>query len=250
MYLAPLISFSPVLSIAAGITAAAATAGVVNIARPESQFFGRTIVAGDNPSEVALTFDDGPNGRTTLDLLELLARHQVRATFFLVGRHVEQQPEIVRAVHEAGHLIGNHTWTHPWLVHKSRSTITQELRRCNQAIEDIIGVPVRYFRPPHGARRWAVLRTANELGLATVQWNVVAKDWLPINPEQMVANTRPGLQLAQRKRRGANILLHDGDGLCLGADRLKTLHATEMLLQRFASEDRRLVTVDAWDYRV
>jgi peptidoglycan/xylan/chitin deacetylase (PgdA/CDA1 family) len=239
-----------VLALAAGIAAAATTVGLKRIARPESQFFGQTIIAGKNPAEVALTFDDGPNGDTTLQLLEVLARHNARATFFLVGQHVQQQPEIVRAIHQAGHLLGNHTWTHPWLFYKTGRTIREELSRCNRAIEDITGAPVRYFRPPHGARRWAVLDIAGELGLATVQWNVMAMDWLPITPERMLANINLGRRLTQRKRQGANILLHDGDGLRLGADRTNTLRATETLLQHFAEEGRRITTVDSWDFRV
>ena len=250
MYFDATLPLPPVLAVAAGIAAAATTVGVKSIARPESQFFGQTIVAGKNPAEVALTFDDGPNGDTTLKLLELLARHNARATFFLVGQHVQQQPEIVRAIHQAGHLLGNHTWTHPWLVYKTDHTIREELSRCNQAIEEATGAPVRYFRPPHGARRWAVLNIAGELGLATVQWNVVAKDWLPITPEQMLANVNAGLRLTQRKREGSNILLHDGDGRHLGADRTKTLQATEALLQHFGEEGRSLTTVDSWDFRV
>ncbi len=234
------------LTIAAGV--AAAGAGVIGAiaAQPDSQFFGHTLVAGRDPSEVALTFDDGPNGRTTLDLLDLLARHNARATFFLVGQHVQQQPEIVRAVHAAGHLIGNHTWTHPWLVYRSERTIRDELQRTNSALEDTLGEAVHYFRPPHGARRWAVLRIARELGLATVQWNAVGLDWLPIPAERIVANIAKGIATAHRRHRGANILLHDGDGLRLNADRSTTLRATELLLKRFADTGTRTVTVNAW----
>src|SRR5580698_1262167 len=80
---------------------------------PTSQIFGRTILVGSDIHQVALTFDDGPNDPYTLQLLDLLARHEVRATFFLIGSFVRRHPEIARAVHQAGHLLGNHTMGHP-----------------------------------------------------------------------------------------------------------------------------------------
>ena len=124
---------------------------------PQSQLFGRTLIAGRDPTEIALTYDDGPNDAATMQLLEVLARHNVRATFFMIGRFVRQRPEIVRAVHAAGHLVGNHTMTHPWLAWQPDRIIRDELRGCNHALEDVLGAPVRYMRPPHGARRPAVL---------------------------------------------------------------------------------------------
>lgn len=234
----------PAAATAAGVALGAAV--VYQASRPDSQIFGPTIVGGNNPSEVALTYDDGPNGRMTMELLELLARHNARATFFLVGQHVQRDPDTVRAVHAAGHLIGNHTWTHPWLVHRTAQNIREELTRCSAAIEDIVGEKVRYFRPPHGARRWAVLRIARELGMETVQWNAMGIDWKPIGPASIVANIDRGMRRAQARGRGTNILLHDGDGLRYGADRSDTLRATESLLQRFGTQGLRPVTVDAW----
>ncbi|MGH9597194.1 MAG: polysaccharide deacetylase family protein, partial [Edaphobacter sp.] len=120
---------------------------------PQSQIFGEVLIAGRNPHEIALTYDDGPNDIVTERLLEVLANHEVRATFFLIGRYVRQRPQIVRAIAEAGHLIGNHTMTHPWLAWQSASRVREELAGCNAAHEDVLGMPVRFFRPPHGARR-------------------------------------------------------------------------------------------------
>src|ERR1700728_5087344 len=78
--------------------------------------YGRTLVAGSDIQEVALTFDDGPNDPYTQQLLDLLDRRQVRATFFLMGSYVRRHPEIARAIHEGGHLLGHHTMTHPSLL--------------------------------------------------------------------------------------------------------------------------------------
>jgi peptidoglycan-N-acetylglucosamine deacetylase len=214
--------------------------------RPGSQLFGSTLVAGRSPQEVALTYDDGPNDAATGELLDLLARHNARATFFMIGRFVRQRPEIVRAVQAAGHLIGNHTETHPWLAWQSARVIREELRTCNEALEDALGAPVRYFRPPHGARRPAVMRIARELGLRTVQWNVMGFDWELIGADGIIRHVDKGLTRTQRRGVGANILLHDGYDQAMGTDRSATVKATGILLERFSREGKQIVTVDAW----
>jgi peptidoglycan/xylan/chitin deacetylase (PgdA/CDA1 family) len=242
--MAPTLPEELVLGAAVAATAAYVVANAA--LRPESQLFGRTLVAGNNPNEVALTYDDGPNDAATGELLEVLARHNARATFFMIGRFVRQRPGIVRDVQAAGHLIGNHTETHPWLAWQSARVIREELRACNEALEDALGAPVHYFRPPHGARRPAVMRLARELGLTTVQWNVMGFDWEPIGVDGIVSRVEKGLASVHSRGVGANILLHDGFDRALGADRSSTVKATARLLESFAREGRRVVTVDAW----
>jgi peptidoglycan/xylan/chitin deacetylase (PgdA/CDA1 family) len=234
------------LALAAVATAAACTVTYAALS-PGSQLFGRTLIAGNNPDEVALTYDDGPNDAVTDQLLDILARYETRATFFMIGRFVRQRPEIVRRVHAAGHLIGNHTDTHPWLSFQSARVIREELRACNQALEDALGAPVRYLRPPHGARRPAVFRIATELGLTLVQWNAMGHDWELIGPDRILAHVDHGLHRDRQRQTGANILLHDGGHEGIGADRYDTLTVTAQLLERFAHEGLRTVTVDAWD---
>jgi peptidoglycan/xylan/chitin deacetylase (PgdA/CDA1 family) len=213
---------------------------------PGSQLFGHTLIAGYDPNQVALTYDDGPNDHATSALLDLLAAHNARATFFMLGKYVRQRKDLVRRVHAAGHLIGNHTETHPWLHRQSDRVIREELLSCNQALEDALGAPVHYFRPPHGARRPFVIREARALGLTTVQWNVMAKDWLPIGTAAILANIDHGLARALRRSTGANILLHDGSDRALGTDRSDTAAATATLLTRWAEEGKQIVTVDAF----
>lgn len=209
--------------------------------------FGRTLVAGRDPREVALTYDDGPNEAATPELLDILAEARVRATFFMIGRFVRERPDLVRAVAAAGHLLGNHTMTHPWLMSKPATLIRDELRGCQQALEDTLGGPVRYFRSPHGARRPAVLRAAAELGLTPVQWNVSGQDWKGLGEDGVVRSVQQGLRRAARDGRGGNVLLHDGFDQHMGTDRSDTLGATRRLLAQFAAEGRQVVTVDAWN---
>ena len=214
--------------------------------QPESQVFGRTLISGRDPNEMALTYDDGPNDAATMELIELLDRYNAKGTFFMIGKFVRERPEIVRAVHAAGHVVGNHTMTHPWLTNKPATMIRSELKGCNEALEDTLGCAVRYFRPPHGARRPVVLRAARELGLVPVQWNVMGFDWEPIGADKIVEHLESGLTRSRKLGRGANILLHDGFDKAMGTDRRDTLTATERLLERFKREGARTVTVQAW----
>lgn len=211
---------------------------------PTSQIFGRVILAGRNPNEYALTYDDGPNDRCTEQLLEILARHQVHATFFVIGRFVRQRRDLVRRIRAAGHIVGNHSMTHPVLLFRSPQNVREELASTNAAIEDALGEKVIYFRPPHGARRPDVLRTARELGLAPVLWNVKGYDWKPITGELVLANLLRGIRRNRRHGLGSNLLLHDGGQAGIGQDRGATVAATEALLAQ--SSGARFVTVDAW----
>jgi len=228
----------------AGLLAAGCTYAALSA---QSQLFGETLIAGRNPDEVALTYDDGPNDIVTERILEVLARHEVRATFFLIGRYVRRRPQIARAIAASGHLIGNHTMTHPWLAWQSSARIRQELTGCNAVLEDTLGIPIHYFRAPHGARRPIVLRIAREIGLIPVQWNILPKDWEPIGAEDILARTVRGITRNQQRRRASNIVLHDGGQKALGQPRLPTVEATELLVQKYNKQTgTKFVTVDSW----
>ena len=152
--------------LAATAATAALTAAGYQSMRPTGQWYGRTFTGLSRGSkQLALTYDDGPNDPHTLRLLEVLAKHDVRATFFLIGRYVRQRPEIAREVVKAGHVVGNHTFTHPLLTLKNVAEVRQELSDCRSALQDAIGEHSNLFRPPFGGRRPAVLRVARELGL-------------------------------------------------------------------------------------
>jgi peptidoglycan-N-acetylglucosamine deacetylase len=218
-------------------TAAAVATGYQSMA-PTGQWYGRTFTGlPRGTKQIALTYDDGPNDPHTLRLLEFLARHQVHATFFLIGRYVQQRPDIVRDIAKAGHAIGNHTFTHPLLIVKSASDIRRELSECNAALRDTLGQNTNLFRPPFGGRRPAVLRIARELGLEPIMWNVTGYDW----------NAPPAAQIeqsvAKQIRGGDVILLHDGGHKEMGADRSQTVRATDLLLARYKSERYEFVTV-------
>ena len=119
--------------VSAAAVALASAAGYQSMA-PTGQWFGRTFTGLRRGSkQLALTFDDGPNDPHTQRLLEVLARHNVHATFFLIGRYVQQRPDIVRELVKAGHVIGNHTFTHPLLIFKSGRELRAQLENCDSA---------------------------------------------------------------------------------------------------------------------
>lgn len=236
-------SVSGIASAAAAL--AAGTAIYASIA-PTSQIFGRTLIAGDDPREIALTFDDGPNDAATPQLLDVLARHNVRATFFIIGGFARQRPELVRAVAAAGHLIGNHTMTHPKLSLTPAARVRKELTECSVVLEDLIGERVTSFRPPFGARRPVVLRIARELGLTPVMWNVTGFDWEPKGVGAISENLNAGIAKNRERGSGSNLLLHDGGHRAMGASRMDTVLAVDRLLEAHAGTQTKFVTVDAW----
>lgn len=216
------------------VAAIAATTAYA-ISGAQSQVFGRTIVGPPHPSQLALTFDDGPNPAATPQLLEVLARHHVPATFFLIGDFVLREPTLTREIAAAGHAIGNHTMTHPFLPRRSATRIHDELARCNDAIEATLGRKVELFRPPHGARSPAVFRVAKSLGLKTVQWNLMVDDWKPVPASTILARLERGVERNRAHGQGTNVVLHDGGQAGLGQPRLPTVEAVAGWLDRLAS---------------
>jgi peptidoglycan-N-acetylglucosamine deacetylase len=236
-------NFSVIIALTTLVTAAAAAsyAGYATMA-PTPQLYGRTLTHGSDPRQMALTFDDGPNDPHTLQLLDLLAKHQAKATFFLIGKYARLRPEITRAIHAAGHSIGNHTYNHPNLIFVSRARLRQELEDCRKAIEDAIGAPAPFFRPPFGGRRPSVLRTARALGLEPVMWSVTGYDWNAKSAEAIVQKVTAQVD-SRRRKQSEIVLLHDGGHLTFGEDRAHTVEATSQLLERYSTSGKLFVPV-------
>jgi peptidoglycan/xylan/chitin deacetylase (PgdA/CDA1 family) len=227
----------PYITLASAV--AASYAGYATMA-PASQLYGRTLTHGSDPNQMALTFDDGPNDPHTMHLLEVLAQHNARATFFLIGKYVRQRPDIARAILAAGHEIGTHTDSHPNLILVSAARLRQELADCNKALEDALGKKVMLLRPPFGGRRPNVLRTARAMGLNPVMWSVTGYDWSAKAADEIVGKVTRQVD-SRRKAQGEIVLLHDGGHLAFGTDRGYTVEATRRLLDRYAA--KKFVTV-------
>jgi peptidoglycan/xylan/chitin deacetylase (PgdA/CDA1 family) len=236
--------------ISAALTAAAglglAVGGCAYASRwPGSQIFGPTLIAPPRPGELALTFDDGPSPAWTPRLLEILASHDARATFFLLGAYAQAEPALVRQIAAAGHLIGNHSWSHPNLALCAASRIEQELSRTSQTIEQIAAAPVRFFRPPFGARRPEVLRIARRLGMVPVLWNAMTSDWENPSADAIAGQLSRKIDTLARRGHAANIVLHDSSHRDPAANRAPSIAAAAQLLAHY-KRTRKFVTLDAW----
>jgi len=221
----------------AGLAVAAVAVGYQAMA-PGGQWYGRTFTGLKAGTRLlALTYDDGPNDPHTLRLLEVLAKHDVKATFFLIGRYVKQRPDIARELVRGRHVVGNHTFSHPNLIFASARQTRTQLLDCQQALADAVGGHSRLFRPPFGGRRPSTLRVARRLGLEPVMWSVTGWDWKGKPAEYVERRVR------QQVRGGDVILLHDGGHLTFGADRSQSVIATDRLIARYKSDGFEFVTV-------
>jgi peptidoglycan-N-acetylglucosamine deacetylase len=241
-------------SLATGLYAALGTVGVAGLAAggyayaslwPGSRLFGEALTAPARPGELALTFDDGPNRIWTPRLLDMLASHNVHATFFLLGERAQAERNLVRRIALSGHLIGNHSWSHPNLARSSARRIREELTRTQDTLQQLTGAPVKFFRPPFGARRPAVFRIAHELGLQPVLWNAMTTDWSQPSADRIAALLTVKIVGLRRRGRAANIVLHDGGHRDRNANREPSIAAAESLVAHYR-QSCRFVTLDAW----
>ena len=203
----------------------AAAAGIAALAahgafHRNSPVFGKAL--GRLPTQerlVALTFDDGPNPAATPRILDTLEQEDVRATFFLLGRHVDRWPAIARRVADAGHQIGNHGYHHRKLHLQAPAYARVDLGMGAHVIRDATGANASWFRAPHGFRSPWVNAIARELGSRVAGWTLGVWD-----------SDRPGVETIARRavqgcRAGTILLLHDGDGYDPHGDRMQTVDA-------------------------
>ena len=212
---------------------------------PSSQLYGRNFIGlPKGTRQLALSYDDGPNDPYTGQLLDVLAKHNAKATFFLIGQFAKQRPNIVRRVVEAGHSVGNHTWNHPNLIFCSAAETRRQIIDTQKAIEDACGVRPKLFRPPFGGRRPGTFAIAREQGLTPVMWGVTCYDWSATSNESIESKARDQI------RGGDVILLHDGGHRAFGTDRSHTVTATGNLLREYSEQGYKFVSVpDMMDVR-
>ncbi len=182
--------------------------------------------------EIALTFDDGPNPYYTPQVLVILQKYGIKATFFDVGYLVADYPNIVRQEYNQGNIVGNHSWSHPVLTYLSAQAIMSQLTSTTRAIQAAIGMRPTFFRPPYGATNNIVLAQARYLGYTTVLWDGSAGDW-----------KLPGVGVIISKilyyaRDGAILLLHDG-----GGNRAQTVAALPTIITTLENRGYKFVTI-------
>jgi peptidoglycan/xylan/chitin deacetylase (PgdA/CDA1 family) len=193
----------------AAVCLGAVTVGMLayGLGAPSATLLGpalaREAVPPGGPRSVALTFDDGPSVPYTGQVLDILRKNRIHATFFLCGANAERYPDLVRRIKAEGHEIGNHTYSHPWLYLMDRAKIADEIDRTQDALEKISGRRPRLFRPPFGVRWFSLWPLLRERGLTMVLWSIRGTDG------GLGASGIARTTLEQLKP-GGIILLHDG----------------------------------------
>lgn len=202
---------------------------------PPPIFRGQIITRVSIPQSrkvVALTFDDGPDPRQTPQFLDILKAHQAPATFFVIGRSVQQNPEIARRIVEEGHTIANHSWSHGTHQFSPQAAAT-DLNRTDQVIREVTGVKNYWFRPPGGHLNNGLVQFAQTQKMPILMWSVDPRDWQPGRSAAHIKAT-----VLQQTRPGSIVLFHDG-----GGPRQATLQALPRILTTLKKQGYEFVTV-------
>jgi len=195
----------------------------------------------DAAGAVALTFDDGPDPVFTPQILDVLKQHDVRATFFLVGQHVERHPQLARTVMERGHAIGSHSHTHQDPTHRPLRALIDDYRTGKQAVERAIGQPARMFRPPLGVVGVRGALAIRACRLKPWRWSVDPQDWRAgLDANEIV-------EAVGQPRAGDVVLLHDGIATPqdpAASDRSATVAALSTIIGRVHASGLRFSTLE------
>lgn len=181
----------------------------------------------ENGKRIALTFDDGPHPCYTEQLLKGLRERGAKATFFITGQNVETYPEIVKEIHDDGHLIGNHTYSHTQLTAQNEEVFKQELMKTNEAIREVTGEDTIYVRPPYGS--WDK-KLETELNMFPVLWTIDPLDWCSSDVSGIVND------VCAKAGENDIILMHD--------QYKTTVTAALKIVDRLSGEGYEFVTVD------
>lgn len=198
-----------------------------------SQFQGTTFRQAKLDSRhkaIALTFDDGPWPRTTTQILDILNKNNIKATFFWVGRYLQVYPELGKKVAAAGHAIGNHTWNHQYIKYNEEGA-AREIDRTTSLIEKLTGVKTSMFRPPGGILNNGLVAYAQKKNYAVVMWSADSLDWRTATQSLME-------NVMRQANSGGIVLMHDG-----GGNRARTVEALPDIIAKLRKEGYTFVTV-------
>jgi len=189
-------------------------------------------------NKIALTFDDGPQDVYTPQILDILKKYGVKATFFLIGKNVEAFPGVAKRIAQEGHCIGNHTYSHPDLVLKTKEHIRLELQKTEEAIYNATGIKPYLFRPPYGAdNHWVALEVEN-LGYVIIQWSVSG-----LNGRNDLQFDKLAQKVITNTKNGSIILLHDGNRLSNKIDRSQIIKALPIIIETLQQQGYQFVTI-------
>ena len=182
---------------------------------------------------IALTFDDGPDPVFTPQILDKLKKYGVKATFFLLGENIEKFPEIAKRIDAEGHVIGNHTYSHPNLTQVSDEEYRHQIQKTDEIIQNLVGYKPRFFRPTYGAINENQVQWATEQRMMVIQWSIDTLDWKGLSAEQItetvIANVLPG----------SIILQHNAPGVPLQG----TVDALDQVIPQLQTKGAKFVTL-------
>jgi len=189
---------------------------------------------------VALTFDDGPSPEWTPKILDALRDAGVKATFFMLGDHVEKYPEIAKRIVQEGHEVGNHTYDHHVLLYYKMDELEKEIKKSEKIIKDTTGVTTKYFRPPKAWLTAAEKQKIEEMGYKTVLWSLNSKDWVTFHDKQITS------YILRNIRPGDIILFHDSGGVfgTEGGNRTQTVKVIPRLVRKLKERGYKFVTIN------
>lgn len=190
---------------------------------------------GPEVKQIALTFDDVPDPRFTPQVLAVLRKEGVKATFFVVGHRAKKFPDLVRQIHQGGHIIGNHSFSHPQFKKRSLKQFQNEIQRTENIIMNLIGYRPKLIRPPYGEINEEQVKWLKKNGYTIVNWNVDSLDWKGIGKEKVVKN------VLQSAGPGSIILQHAGGGTT--SDLSGTIEALPELIQTLRAKGYQFVTL-------
>ena len=188
---------------------------------------------------VALTFDDGPSPIWTPQILDQLKQAGVKATFFMLGEHVERYPGLAKRVAEEGHEIGNHTYDHHVLIYYKPQELEDEINRAEKIIKNITGKTTVYFRPPKAWLTPDEKEKIKEMGYKIILWSLNSKDWVTFDDKYIIK------YIVRNIQPGDIILFHDSGGALSaeGGNRKETVKAVPGLIRKLKEQGYRFVTV-------
>ena len=187
--------------------------------------------------KIALTFDAAWGNEDTADLLSILARNQIHATFFLTGSWIDAYPDDVKAIAAAGHDIGNHSQTHPEMSTLSKEQIRDELMQVHKNVKELTGQNMCFFRPPYGDYNNLLIQTATECGYLSIQWDIDSLDWKNYGIQSIIDKTALNPELSN----GSIILMHNGAKY--------TKDALETVISTLQSKGYEFVTLSELVYK-
>jgi len=184
--------------------------------------------------EIALTFDDGPNSRSTPKILDILRSNDVKATFFVLGKFIEKNKDLISREAAEGHVIGNHTFNHAKGTITDIGKINRELSKTDDLISKYSGKPVEYFRPPFGFENWRFLTEAELLDYTVVLWSLDVADWNRSRTKKDITS-----KILKLTKNGSIILLHDG-----GLSREAVIDSLPVVIKELKKKGYKFVTID------